>query len=352
VRAWVRKDGWAIAGSGILVLITIWYFGFHSARFTVTDVTIDGLQFLKREDVQPAVDSYLHSKMLGVVSHNTYWTLNSSALQEAIVDGLSESSALESVEVSKKYPNRVTITVHERIPAVTWVIKNESGVDQYFTVDRDGRVAQALANAADALTAFPTIRDENHVSLEVGTQVVSADYMNFLLNMNTQFPQTTNLQVASYIFPQVECQEKQYVTEQILEDEISDSASEEFRQQKIAIQEKFQRGELTVDQSLEALEQIKEAELAATGQVVNTNGTAAIQWQAVYVPTDCDFTKVAHDVYIVTTEESGGFTVYMDSTVDPAIQMENLNAVLQTKITDRTRVHYIDARFVDRVYYQ
>jgi len=354
VRQWLRTDGLAIGGIGVLCVVTGWYFGFHTERFMLSDIQINGLQFIAREDVNAALDRYTQSTVFGIVARNTYWTANEDALREALQESLAHNYALDSVTVEKTFPNHLTVSIRERIPQVTWITTNDSGEDAYYTVDRQGRVAQALSGSDAALPDFPVVRDQNNKTLIVGAQVVSPDYLSFLLNLNERFPEGTGLSVESFIFPPIECKQKQYVTEKIIEDEILDSQSEEFKNQKRTILEQFQNGNLTVDQSLTAIEEIKRQEMEKLGQ----EGTSAAsnlgvyQWQAVYVPTDCDYTKVARDVYIVTGEDAGGFTVYMDSAVDPVIQMQNVRSVLQTTISDRTEVQYIDARFIDRVYYQ
>jgi hypothetical protein len=254
--------------------------------------------------------------------------------------------------VQKIFPNSLQVKIVERIPQLTWVA-TLSGQERYYTVDREGRVTQLLGGSADARPEFPIVRDPNRDVFTAGEQIASPEYIDFVLRMHEQFPQATGLHVASYVFPVIQCQERQYVVEKIFEQEILDSASEEFREKKRAIQEQFKNGDLTVDQSLAALEQVKVDELVKMGELQeNASGHEAMQWEAIYVATQCDFVKVAHDVHIVTTDDNGGFTVYMDSTIDSAVQMQNLQAVLQEKITDRSAIRYIDTRFVDRVYYK
>ncbi len=351
VRDWLRKDGWAIGGTLFLVALTTWYFGFYTQKFHLKDVTIEGAQFIPAEDVRTVVDRYLNSRIFGVAPRNTFWTMRADAMELSLTEQFSETYALESIDVEKDFPDTLIVKIVERIPQVTWVtsLADQEG---YYTVDREGRVTQVLTSTADARSEFPVVRDVNRDVVEVGTQIISAEYIAFLMQIHEQLPGVTGLSIASYEFPAISCQEKQYVAEKVFEQEILDSASEEFREKKRAIQEKFQQGLLTVDQSLDALELVKQEELVNLGQVSDQSGHEALQWATTYVAAACDYVTVGHDLHVITTEESGSFAIYMDSTVDPLIQIENARSLLVEKISDRTQIRYIDVRLIDRAYYQ
>lgn len=352
ICSWIKKDGWAIIGIIGMMGVTSWYFGFHQQHFHIHDVHIEGNKFIHTEDIQHVVDQFTSSKTIIFLKRNTFWTFKAEALEKQLYQSLSSTYALEQVEVQKKFPNSVAITVTERIPSVTWVTTS-SGTEHWYTVDREGIVTQVLGSPDQADTSFPIIRDTNRDQFEAGWHIISSQYIDFVLHLHEQMENTTGTHVDSYVLPLMQCQEQQYVTEEIFKQELQNSASDEFRDKKREIQEKFQRGELTVDESLEELEKIKEEEFQQNHEGEDTKGVQGhVEWQTVYVPVTCDFVNVATEVHVMTSGDHAGYQVYMDTSLDLSTQLQNLESVLQEKISDPTAIQYIDVRFADRVYYQ
>lgn len=358
---WLKKDTAALAGTVVLILIAAWYVGFHSGRFEMNNITIGETRFIQQDQIQNAIHGFSDSTFLGFIKRNTFWTLRADALEQSLASSLSTTVAFEEVSVEKKFPNSLSIYIKERIPSVTW-ITNKSGTEHVYTVDRDGVVTQILQSREQADPSFPVIVDNNRDAFEIGWQVVSADYINEMLSIQEQFENHTGFAVDSYEFPTIECTERQYVAEKIFEQELSnEDAPEELKEKQRQIQARFQAGEITVDESLTELEQLKkeyqqapvegqEGSTDAEDKNTDNSGVDRIEWEKVYVPKECDFVKVAHEIHVKTKPDQAGFVVYMDMQSDPVVQMNNVRTIIERSVDDVKAIQYIDVRIPDRVY--
>ena len=352
--SWLKKDGWALLGIIILLLTTIWYFGFYSSKFVITEVNIAETQFIAKDQIKNLIDDYKQKKILWIIPRDRYWTLNTEKLQNNTYQKLLNTYAIESLEIQKKFPNKLNVNIQERIPSIAWItISKNKKTQKYYTVDRKGIVTQEIIKKEDIHPAFPQITDLNRTEFDIGWQVISAPYIEFILDLQEKFTARTSLEINHYIFPEIMCQERQYVAQEIFEQEILESASDEFKDKKRTIQEQFKEGLLTIDQSLESLENIKNEELVNLGELKEGEDSyQKTEWKTTYLETECDFVKVAADVHILTKGENGGFSVYFDSRNDLEQQLNNLQTVLNGNINNRNEINYIDVRMLSRVYYK
>lgn len=352
---WLKNDGWAVVGTIIMLIVAVWYFGFFSGRFVISDVEIHGSQFISQDDIRGAVDGYMNKKSIGIISHNTYWTFKPEAVEKAVTEAFQESFAFENVQVEKKLPNKAIISVEERIPSVTWITTGGSN-ESLYTVDREGVVASIVEGRDQADPSFPRIEDPNREYFDLGWQVVSPEYIDYVLHVHDALPEQLHVNIDSYIFPDLDCTERQFIAEKIFEqDDIE--VSEEYVNRQREIQEQFQEGLLTIDESLALLEDLKREELTPDGDSSESddsdNENASLErteWSAVHVPTECDFVVVGHELRVVLNEDAGGFQVYMDTQVDLQEQLDALQVILQQ--VDAQAIEYIDVRIPGRVYYK
>jgi cell division septal protein FtsQ len=339
----------AALGSLLLISAAGWYLAFVQGSLDIEQVTIEGNQFIATEAISSTIDSYLNSKAFRVVPRRSFVAVDTEDLRERILAAHADDFALESVTVNKDFPDAIRVTVHERVPRIAWVTKSPEGKESFYLVDHEGFVTQELAAFDQLDPAFPRVRDDNRPSLGIGWQIVSPDYIAFLLNVEEAFADQTGLTRDSYILPKIDCSERQYVAERILEQEIADSETDASREQKIQVQERFLAGELSVDESLAALEEIKNAEQPA-GEPASD--TARVEWQTVSVPVECDLVRVATDLQVRTTEADNGFVIYLDTLQSLEMQLANLRQVIETGTVNRAEISYVDVRLPDRVYYQ
>lgn len=353
IEQWVRKDGWAVIGILILVILGGWFGGIKNKRLHVEITSVNELEFLNVDHVYAYADEAVRQPLLGFWPRDNYFTLSTDRVADALYEGFTDELSLKSVTATKHWPNELHIEIEERVPAVAWVTKTLDGRENFYLVDYDGKVSQSLPNFDTVDARLPRVRDDNRDQLGIDWHIMSADYIAFLMEVNDRFTGETGLGVDSYVFPETRCQERQFVAEKIFEQEILESASDEFKQRKIEIQELFQQGLLTIDQSLEQLEAIKQEEIAKIGEVTSSgSGVQKLEWQAVYMDTECDYVHVATDLHVVVPVAGKSIEVKLDRAQDLTVQLENIVTIVQQEINDINTIQYIDVRIPDRVYYK
>ncbi len=353
VKAWLLKDGWAAIGIVALVGGALWYYGIGTGQFVITDIDINGVQFISSDEVRHEVSTVVDSRSWSGIKRNTYWTLRPEIVRDRLYDRFGGNHALNDVVVRKGWPNRLRVEVDERIPSISWVT-TKGGEQIRYLVDRSGVVTQMVYEDEYQDEAFPTVYDVNRASVEPGWHIISERYLDFALQVHETTEELFGLRVVELHLPEIACQERQYVAEQIFEREILDSASDEFRERKRDIQELFQQGVLSIDESLEELEAVKQEELVRMGEIQDEDGAIKrLEFATVSVDVECDLVKVAQQMNIIVEDASQNTVeIYLDTTVELAIQLENALMILQNPATSIEQLRYIDVRIPDRAYYK
>ncbi len=372
-KAFLRRDGWALGGSVILVLILSWYGVFSTGAFQIRDVQITGTRFINPDQLRGTVNQYLTSRWLHLIARDTYFTAKPDAIKQLIADQFGQQFSIETINVTKDYPHTLQINLVERTPSLTWVTQ-QNKTTHHYRVDRHGIVTQVLPVDSPVLNTYPTITDTNRSELLVDYPVVQERYVQSVLEIQDSLETMTQLTPLSYSLPTISCQQRQYVAEKIFANEIASSTSADSKAQKRNIQERLQTGEITVDESLQLLDALKKQEEQGTGNApaANTNEQRTntttqnknnsnsqkvtydrTEWQQVDVAVACDIVAVAHDVHVhVTDSDKHEFDIYIDTTVDIPTQLQHVASVLQEQVKDIAQLHYIDARVPDRVYFK
>lgn len=349
MRYWlIDRDGWAYIGSALLLVGSALYIMISRHWLWIEQVSVVGNQYITTEQIVEPMHEVLNDRRWLVIPQRFYLAANPDQLTEQIRNRLQDTFALENVVVTKQFDDTVIVTVEERVPGLVYINQ-----EQFYYLDEFGVVTEQRTNSAELDPHFPRIRDRNsNHTVQVGEQIVQQSVIDAIVQLNKHFTERTGLDISEYALREVTCQEKQFVAEQIFEDEIADSESDEVRDQKSDILNRLQSDEITVDQSLDLLEEVKRSELEDQGEDVSGN-QSYIQLEPEYVQTDCNYLAVINDVTIVT--QAGAKTgpeVYFNSNEDITTQLDNLAAVLEHSIEDLNALRYIDARFIDRVYYK
>ncbi len=360
-QSWFMRDRWALVGSIILATGLVYYGLFFTRWFTITTITVTGNTFISGNEVQSTVSQWLSQRWLYVIPKNTYWSANSRKIEQLIWDQFGKQYAFVDIHVTFTYPHQLSITINERTPSVTWVTAPSETETHVYTVDRSGVITQSLKSLEDTNKSYPMIRNKNRKTIPTGTTVARGEYIDDILAIHDTLESTTGLQPVEYIVPQAECSQQQYVAEKIFEKEISESEGEDIRQKKREIQERLQKGEITVDESLQELEKVKQSAGETDGDLnsnVNiktqkNNNVNKIEWEQKEVRVDCDLVEVTRDVYAhVQDGKNNQFDLYIDTNQDINSQLKHVKQLLDHVTIDHSQIHYIDVRIPDRAYYK
>lgn len=351
-QEWLKKDGWALSGIVLMLIFALWYFGWYSGTFAIQQVTVEGNQFATTEEVQQSVYNYMDSTALAVIPRDTYWSMRTVGLEKHIQDTIGVEYAIASVQVKKDFPHGVSIVLEERVPSITWVARGTGGIDRYYTVDRSGIVTQEVASWDEVVAQqYPYIIDVNRDYFEIGWNIVSPEYVGAMLWLREEIPASYGWSVREYFFPAVECSDRQYIAEQIFDSQEPDE-SDEFVERKREIQEQFQSGVLTVDQSLELLDQIRRDELSEQGKDPEESPYSRYQWTPVNNPRECDYVNIAQDMHVRIDDRGDELLIYVDTSKDLTQQLIRVHDVLYTRVDETIDLEYVDVRISDRVYYK
>jgi hypothetical protein len=355
IGKWFMQDGWAVIGIALLIVGSLGYYFFYSPSQRVSTVQVLETQFIDRAAVQEYIEDTLNQKKFFFLPGNSLVTISEEKLALDVESSFGENYALESVDITFD-GTAMTVDVSERVPSVTWVAKGGGKNERVYTVDQNGVVTSEIASRKEANSSYPLIVDRNRENLGIDWQVIAPEYIAFIMDMHTTFTDTTGYAVRRYDLPKIECHTKEYQAEEVFEKEIENEESQEAKDLKREVQERFQRGEITIDESIELLEQINSTGTETPDSEINGSqgNIERIEFEAVNTPTECDLVKVAHDLYL-QAEKPGNddlFAVRFDVTQEAANQLQHVLTVLRTQIDDVQLIDYIDVRIPDRVYYQ
>lgn len=351
VPIWER-NGVLAAGICLLLLGAALYFSSYTGRMDIAQVTVQETQFISHADIQRRIAEYQQSRLIGIIPRTMYWSFDEEALANQLQNAYEHEFAVEEVYVVKHFPDTVEVTVVEKIPSVTWVTKDHQGNEHFYLIDRQGVVTREISSFSETNEAFPRVRDDNRTTLGIGWQIISPAYIEAVLSAYEHCEPVTGFELDSFIMPPTVCMTQEYVTERLFEQEISESESEEYKEKKRDIQEQFKQGQLTIDESLDALEQIKLDEQGSDeGEEGNQEPFEALSWEVVDKEVDCDYVKVMTDLrLVVRANPHKTFEIYIDTARDTKIQLHNAQTVIHTSVDDPEHITSVDVRIPDRAY--
>ncbi len=340
-HAW-RRDALSIGGSVALFVILSWFVFGYKQVLSARQIVISGEQYLTVDQIAEATRTALQRRRWLVLKQRFLPILDETILAADIQTELSQFVQLESITVTTDWPHSITVQVVERVPGYVYIAGKE-----YYYLDVHGAITQSVVEAK-ADPHFPHIRERNKKrQVAIGEVIFQPTLMDFISQLHDQFSPITQLNIAEYAILPVSCQEKQYVTDKIFADEIAGSTSETVKQQKRDILDQLQNDQITVDQSLDLLEEVKRKEQG--DEETDTGNETFIKLETEYKTVKCDYQTVVRDVAVVTQE---GVELYFDSSLDLNQQLTNAQTVLSDGETDVDTLTYIDLRFTDRAYYR
>lgn len=341
---WFKKDGWVWAIVLVAVLGGGGFFLFRHSFFQITDIEVEGNQRISTPVIVGIVNEELSKKGLGIIPLDSYWSVQTKKIDSHIRQQTQQTIPIEQLNVQKVFPHSLVIHIKERIPAMNWV---SGGV--WYVLDPHGVIAQQLDSPEQRDQSLPSIIDLNNTPIQEQQHVVNASYVDFVLELQNTFTSATGIGLDHFEIPVITCEQKQFVAAHEIEKEISAVEDESMKQQIRAVQEKFQAGEIDIDQSLQLIEDIRNT-TPQDQKDIQAQKDAHIAFKAEYVAAGCDLKAVLKDVAIRTNGDHGGFLVYVDSSLNLQTQLTNLQQVIREKVTNPKAISYIDVRYTDRAY--
>lgn len=163
-----------------LFLIAL-YFIFFSGKFTIKEVMVEGNKLVLSENMS----SY-------VKKGSNIIFLNSADLRKII---LAENPQIKDVQVIRGIPDAVKIIVLEHENKIIW----QTGGAKYL-LSTQGEVTKKIEEGE--VFDYPLVNDSKNIPVNLGTNIVSPNFIAFMININQNFFEATNIKPTYFEIPQ------------------------------------------------------------------------------------------------------------------------------------------------------
>jgi cell division septal protein FtsQ len=160
----------------LIVLISgLFYFVFLSGIFEVKNIILVNNRSISLQEVEKTITPAYKKNFLGLQFNNILFF----DIKEAELLLLQNYSRLSSVKITKKLPDTLEIEVQEREGGLVW----ETG-DKRYLIDIEGVVFSECLGESN----LPKVIDSKKLPVVLNSQIVSSDFVNFVLGLTDKLP--------------------------------------------------------------------------------------------------------------------------------------------------------------------
>ncbi len=150
-----------------------------SSLVHVVDISVSGATRVDAEDVRTKVRAQLEGEFMPYIARRNYFFLN----RDAIIQSIKTDQRVQSVEIRKKFPDGIDISITEYTVVPVWCIGDMRNA--CYVLDADGCVVVPTTIDADIVTQNPhfIVVDKGHDTLAphqciiTGTQLHTIGYL-------------------------------------------------------------------------------------------------------------------------------------------------------------------------------
>ena len=150
----------------ILVGGVIFYVVFISSLFQISKTDVQGPNNALSQSLSKEVNNYLNSRLLA----KNWLFLNQQDLKGYLQKTF---TGQETITVSKKFPNHLSVITDEQKPGLVWKTGSRS-----YILSTSGRVIAEQQKTDNS--ALPQVIDSTNLPVEVGSRVAARDFVNFI----------------------------------------------------------------------------------------------------------------------------------------------------------------------------
>lgn len=162
----------------ILIGFLVWFF-FFSSYFKIKNIEIDGSL---NPEVKSAIDQFYNKNIL---------TFQPGKIEE---DLIKKQTSIKSIEIRRGLPDTLKIKVNVREPVIGWKSQEKT-----YLVDENGIVFEL--GEGEVVTEegkeIPVIEDSQNIAVEPGSQIVTADFVDFVKNFVEQLKEEQEIKVTA-----------------------------------------------------------------------------------------------------------------------------------------------------------
>ncbi len=156
----------------IIVLCVAIYYLFFSGKFLINDIIVEGNKMVPAEKISSVISKKQNILLFSVGN--------------AKKQIFKENPEIKNIEIYRGIPNAVKIVVLEHEGKMLW----QSG-DGVYLISSQGAVAKKLNT--DEIFDLPKVVDKRAIPVQVGSNLLSASFVAFITNIQSQFFNTVNI---------------------------------------------------------------------------------------------------------------------------------------------------------------
>jgi hypothetical protein len=304
-------------GAGMFVIALGLFYLFSYDRSFQLELTVQGINRANPEFIEGTAQDILSSRTWLFLKRDKYLTLNKKYLAEELLARVGETIALEDVQVQKKFPNELIVTIVEREPELLWTTAGTT-----YLLDAEGVIVQELifdtANPPAELASKPNIIDLNDFPVEIGQVAIIQETPQTVLTADAKFTELS-LSASAYQIPEVSCA--------ILLEEVPEEDAES----------------VTADATVENEEE-------TTDKETNMNTNARVNVNITPPEPECSEEELARNTRTVYAQTESFQIRFSNQNLDQ--QLAKLERLVHEGFFTGRNLTYVDIRFGERVYYQ
>lgn len=183
----------------LVVLFGLIYLLSFDRSFELT-ASISGVRRSDPELIAREVQRILNSRIWGIVKRDKYITVSNRYFSEELQKRIQGTFALERIEVQKRFPDKISITIQEREPSLLWETRGA-----VYSMDDEGIIVQELSPEQAEASPYPRLKDNNNFPVEIGETVIIPDTPKSVVTMHAKLAEL-NYPAQEYQIPKVSCE--------------------------------------------------------------------------------------------------------------------------------------------------
>lgn len=153
----------------LLIILAIIYLLFYSTIFTIKNIIVD-------QDLPTSINEHLEN-----IKGKNIILIKSAEIKE---DLLKKFPELIDINIIRGLPDTIKVSYNERKPEIIW-----QSAGRYFIVDEDGFAFREIQGATD----LPLVKDNNDLAINMGQQVASANFINFITELKPKLKEQVEI---------------------------------------------------------------------------------------------------------------------------------------------------------------
>lgn len=158
----------------VVAVVGVLYVLFFSPFFKISNIEINGLEKVHRENLDTIINEYQSSsRRFFLFSKTNFWFVD----KQDLIARIGDHYAFEELLVKKKFPNKLIINLKEKESAINWMVGN-----MCYHLDLSGMAIEYCEGGKGLIT----IRDQVAETVEIGQLVVEAEVLEYIVELDYQ----------------------------------------------------------------------------------------------------------------------------------------------------------------------